>query len=189
MTLVLCRFYLGTAHESFLWFSIPLRQLTLLMYTLEISFLLIQTLVLFYLLFLVNNGELRFYVFLAVLLGYAAYQALAAPLFKRILERMIYLVKAVWHFVNQVGQALVVTPVKWLVHVLAVFILFLLRLISCIRLLLIRLIYLPMRSTCRLAHLCVLKRMQKKLEKISFHYSKIKHNVLKWMKNNVSKWR
>ncbi|HLR08574.1 MAG TPA: spore cortex biosynthesis protein YabQ [Bacillota bacterium] len=189
ITMVLGGFYLGTAHDTFRRFSIHWRQRTLLMYTLEISFWLIQTLVLFYLLFLVNNGELRFYVFLAVLLGYAAYQALAAPLFKRILERMIYLVKAVWHFVNQVGQALVVTPVKWLVHVLAVFILFLLRLISSICLFLLKLIYFPLRWTCRLAYRCVPKRMQKNLDKISFHYSKIKHNVIKWMKNNVSKWR
>src|SRR5699024_7249858 len=139
ITMVLGGFYLGTAHDTFRRLSIHWRQRTLLMYTLEISFWLIQTLVLFYLLFLVNNFALRFYLFLPVLLGYAAYQSMAATFFKRILEWMIYLVKAVWHFVSQDGQALAVTSGKWLVHVLAVFILFLLRMISTICLFLLKL--------------------------------------------------
>src|SRR5699024_8882996 len=47
-------------------------------YVMEICFWLTQTFLLFYVLFRINGGELRVYVFLACLLGFAMYQALAS---------------------------------------------------------------------------------------------------------------
>ncbi len=42
----------------------------------DLLFWVIQALIIFYILFLVNNGELRFYIFIALLCGFAAYQSL-----------------------------------------------------------------------------------------------------------------
>src|SRR3954462_2772160 len=55
----------------------------------DFMFWIVQGLILFYLLLLVNEGELRIYIFLAVLCGYAAYQSLLKWIYLRILERLI----------------------------------------------------------------------------------------------------
>ena len=47
----------------------------------DILFWMIQGLIIFYVLFLVNHGELRFYLLLALICGFSAYQALMKRLY------------------------------------------------------------------------------------------------------------
>src|SRR5262245_25191931 len=52
----------------------------------DLLFWIIQALLIFYILFLVNNGELRFYIFIAILCGFAAYQSLLKGTYLKLLE-------------------------------------------------------------------------------------------------------
>jgi len=52
----------------------------------DVLFWLCQSLLLFYVLFLVNAGEVRFYIFIALLCGFAAYQALFKNGYLKLLE-------------------------------------------------------------------------------------------------------
>lgn len=84
----------------------------------DILFFIIQSLVFFYVLFLVNFGEVRFYLLLALVLGYAAYRALFEGLYLRILERVITITKQIFHISQRIIMTLIVNPVKWLLKVL-----------------------------------------------------------------------
>ncbi len=57
---------------------------SLIVFINDLFFWIIQALLIFYTLFQVNNGELRFYIFLALLCGFAAYQSL----FKRLIFKI-----------------------------------------------------------------------------------------------------
>ena len=67
--MVLSGIYLGVIRDTFQRFAIYWKGRKLLSYLLEIIFWILQTLVVFYVLFLVNAGEIRLYIILACLLG------------------------------------------------------------------------------------------------------------------------
>src|SRR5574342_818018 len=64
----------------------------------DILFWLTQGLSIFYTLFLVNQGEIRFYIFLALLCGFAAYQSLFKRLYLSLLELLIRICISTYRF-------------------------------------------------------------------------------------------
>jgi len=64
----------------------------------DVLFWILEALLLFYILFLVNKGEIRFYIFLALLCGYACYQSLLKGIYLHLLERLIIVVKKTYQF-------------------------------------------------------------------------------------------
>ncbi|RNA66035.1 spore cortex biosynthesis protein YabQ [Alteribacter keqinensis] len=76
-----------------------------------------QGLFLFYVLLNVNEGEMRFYVLLALLFGYATYRALLQTVYRSILESLIRFTVAFYRFTVRLIVVLVITPVKWLLQV------------------------------------------------------------------------
>jgi spore cortex biosynthesis protein YabQ len=86
----------------------------------DLIFWIIQALIVFYTLFLVNNGELRFYIFIALLCGFAAYQSLLKGIYLWILEHLISSVISIYRFLRKTFQMLVYKPVVGLIH-LAIF--------------------------------------------------------------------
>ncbi|MGM0877684.1 MAG: spore cortex biosynthesis protein YabQ [Bacillota bacterium] len=89
----------------------------------DFMFWVVQGLILFYLLLLVNEGELRIYIFLAVLCGYAAYQSLLKQIYLRILERLIQTSLSIYRFMLKVGHVMIVKPIIGLVQLLIVILL------------------------------------------------------------------
>lgn len=91
----------------------------------DLLFWLIQGIVIFYVLFLVNFGELRFYLFLALLCGFSAYQALFKGLYNSMLEQLIRLGKGTIRLLYRTIYLLIYQPIKGLYLVLAAIILYL----------------------------------------------------------------
>ena len=83
----------------------------------DLLFWIIQALIIFYTLFLVNNGELRFYIFLALLCGFAAYQSLFKGLILKLLEMVIQSVISIYRFIERPFQFLIYKPVLGLIPV------------------------------------------------------------------------
>ena len=75
--------WLGVAMDTYSRFFHPSKSKSLWLYANDVVFWLLQGLLIFYVLYVVNEGELRLYVFLALLCGYAAYRALLQPLYRR----------------------------------------------------------------------------------------------------------
>jgi spore cortex biosynthesis protein YabQ len=80
----------------------------------DIMFWLFQGLSVFYVLFSVNMGELRFYIFIALLCGFAAYQSLFKKIYLKILERAITITINVYIFFVKAVRMLVVRPLQFL---------------------------------------------------------------------------
>ncbi|AMM91263.1 spore coat protein [Peribacillus simplex] len=81
----------------------------------DFLFWIIQGLLIFYVLFLVNEGEFRLYLFLALLCGFSAYQALFKGFYQRFLELLIILVIKLARFITDAVQMLIFLPIKWLI--------------------------------------------------------------------------
>ena len=64
----------------------------------DILFWIVQALSVFYVLLLVNEAELRIYVFLALLCGFAAYQSLLKALYMKLLNFLIYIFMQTTYF-------------------------------------------------------------------------------------------
>ncbi|MFF2501644.1 spore cortex biosynthesis protein YabQ [Peribacillus sp. NPDC058075] len=81
----------------------------------DFLFWIIQGLLIFYVLFLVNEGEFRLYLFLALLCGFSAYQALFKGFYQRFLEFLIILVIKLARFITNSVHMLIFVPIKWVV--------------------------------------------------------------------------
>ena len=81
----------------------------------DVLFWVIQGLLIFYVLFLVNEGEFRFYLFLALLCGFSTYQALLKNLYRTSLEMFIKIVINIFKFCVKSFQILVYLPIKWVI--------------------------------------------------------------------------
>ena len=81
----------------------------------DVMFWLIQGLAIFYILFLVNYGEVRFYIFIALVCGFAAYQALLKNIYVKLLETVINAIIAIYRFIVKVFMILIFNPIKWII--------------------------------------------------------------------------
>ncbi|MGN1387732.1 MAG: spore cortex biosynthesis protein YabQ [Bacillus sp. (in: firmicutes)] len=84
----------------------------------DILFWIVQALQVFYVLLLVNQGELRFYSFLALICGFAAYQALFKKGYLHILETVIKIGKTTASFIKKVIMLLVYKPIVAILQLL-----------------------------------------------------------------------
>lgn len=80
----------------------------------DILFWLLQGLSIFYILYSVNMGELRFYIFLALLCGFAAYQSLFKKIYLKVLERTISITISVYVFFVKAIRLLIIRPLQFL---------------------------------------------------------------------------
>lgn len=87
----------------------------------DLLFWAVQALIFFYILYIVNYGEIRFYFFLALLLGYATYRALLERIYNQVLEWIITFIQYVVNFMIKIIKALVINPSKWLLQLLISF--------------------------------------------------------------------
>lgn len=77
-------------------------------------FWIFQALLIFYVLYRVNRGELRFYVFLALLCGYSAYEGLIKWIYLNLLEHFLSLCRRGYGIMKKMWEYLILIPVKTL---------------------------------------------------------------------------
>ncbi|PLS03484.1 spore cortex biosynthesis protein YabQ [Neobacillus cucumis] len=157
----------------------------------DILFWVIQALIIFYTLFLVNSGELRFYIFIALLCGFAAYQALFKGIYLRLLEMGIQTVIAIYKFITKTIHLLIYKPVVSLIQLLIIIILALGRgLITLVKfvlkvlLFILKIIFVPLQKIVLLFWKLLPKSIKKTVEKL---YNKTAGNFLA-IRNYINKW-
>jgi spore cortex biosynthesis protein YabQ len=80
----------------------------------DILFWVLQGLSIFYVLFIVNEGELRFYIFLALLCGFAAYQSLLKRGYLKVLEWLISVAISTYKISVNLFKTLIYQPIRFL---------------------------------------------------------------------------
>jgi spore cortex biosynthesis protein YabQ len=162
----------------------------------DLLFWVIQALIIFYILFLVNNGELRFYIFVALLCGFAAYQSLFKVIYLRLLEFIISTVISVYRFMRRAFQLLIYKPVLGLIQLVISIIILLGRgLLSLVKFVLkilwvvLKVIWVPIEKIMLLLWKLLPKTIKKIVEKLynkmAGIFMEIKNYLLKLMK----KWK
>lgn len=185
ISMVLGGFYLGIAMETYRRFSYLWGKRRWLVYILEISFWLSQTLILFYLLYRINNGELRVYVFLACLLGFSMYKVLGARLYKVVLEWLIHLNIKCYQYLARAIQIIIIKPIFWGASILIALIQFLFSLLFGV----IRFVCLPLYWLIKGIYFILPQKIKDICTKLTAFYSIIKNTCVKCMKYLMFKRR
>ncbi|XJZ27386.1 spore cortex biosynthesis protein YabQ [Bacillota bacterium Lsc_1132] len=157
----------------------------------DILFWIIQALIIFYVLFLVNKGEFRFYLLLALICGFAAYQSLLKGMYLRLLELLITFIVTTANFMRKAVSLLVVKPVIGLIHLVMFSILFigrglftLVKFVFKILLFSIKFLLKPIGMILLKVWKVLPKGIKKNVDtfynKTAGHFSKIKNYTRKW---------
>ncbi|ARK28456.1 spore cortex biosynthesis protein YabQ [Halalkalibacter krulwichiae] len=110
--------YIGAAIDTYGRFTRKRTSFNWLLACNDVLFWLVQALVVFYVLMQANNGEIRFYIFLALICGYAAYQALFKNFYQKLLERLIIRTIQTYRVTVKLIFILLINPIKYLLKVL-----------------------------------------------------------------------
>lgn len=163
----------------------------------DIVFWTVQALFVFYVLLLVNEAELRFYVFIALLCGFAAYQSLLKTLYMAILEAIIRTVVRIYRLLEMLVKVLIIRPIIYLFQFVLTCTLLLLQVLKTASLLFYKIIvqllllfwkimFVPIRLIGVIVWKLLPNRVKifvKKYEGILKKIKKVKVTVLKWCKD------
>ncbi len=162
----------------------------------DILFWVVQGLAIFYILFLVNRGEIRFYIFLALLCGFATYQSLLKRMYIRFLELIISAVIAIYRFFLKMLYYLIYKPVYSLIFFLISLIILLGRgLFSLFKFLLktvlwiIRIVFSPFRWIIVIIWGLLPKGLKKSVEKLYNKFAGILDKIKNYFYKLTIKWK
>ncbi|MGG3560790.1 spore cortex biosynthesis protein YabQ [Neobacillus rhizosphaerae] len=162
----------------------------------DLLFWIIQALLIFYTLFMVNDGELRFYIFIALLCGFAAYQSLFKGIYLKLLEVVIQTVIATINFLKKTFRLLIYKPVIGLIQlVIAIIIAFgrgiytLVKFIFKVVLFILKIIIFPVQKILLLFWKLLPKSIKKSVEKLynktAGKFKGIKNYIITF----INKWK
>ncbi|MDV2686764.1 spore cortex biosynthesis protein YabQ [Alkalihalophilus lindianensis] len=167
--------WLGAAIDTYGRFLRKRRSFHWLTACKDLLFWLIQGLIVFYVLLVSNHGEVRLYVFLAILCGYACYMALLQTTYKRVLEQIILLSIGFYRVIKNLFNVLLIVPIKYLLKLLYSLGMMVVTAILAIFLFLARMIWRPLKWMLLLVFR--ITRLERLWEKLSPFYLKIKEYV------------
>ncbi|MCP8971172.1 spore cortex biosynthesis protein YabQ [Ectobacillus ponti] len=124
--------WVGAALDTYHRFLQRPRRKRWIVFLHDIFFWTVQALIVFYVLLRVNEAELRFYVFIALLCGFAAYQSLLKKLYTACLEAIIQFCVRTYQFFAMLIRNLLIKPIIYLAQALLALFLFLLHMLKII---------------------------------------------------------
>jgi spore cortex biosynthesis protein YabQ len=162
----------------------------------DLLFWVIQALIIFYILFLVNNGELRFYIFVALLCGFAAYQSLFKGVYLRLLEFMIKTAIAIYRFIRRAFQLLIYKPVIGLIQlVISIIILIgrglfsLVKFVLKVLLFILKIFWVPIVKIILILWKLLPKSIKKYVEKLYNRTAGIFMEIKNYLLKLIKKWK
>lgn len=181
--------YLGMVLDTFRRFQRHWKRNVVLVYVMEVFFWLTQIFILYYILFRINAGELRFYVFAACLLGFSAYQVFVKNFYKRLLEKLINIVARIYQLLYRLVKMLIFTPIKYIAQLLVAFIIFLFNTILLVLGFVLKCVYLPLKWILIRIYRLLPKKLKVILHHLAGFYSKIQNICIKYWRYISSKRR
>jgi spore cortex biosynthesis protein YabQ len=162
----------------------------------DLLFWVIQALIIFYILFLVNNGELRFYIFVALLCGFAAYQSLFKGVYLRLLEFMIKTAIAIYRFIRRAFQLLIYKPVIGLIQLVISIILLigrglfsLVKFVLKVLLFILKIFWVPIVKIILILWKLLPKSIKKYVEKLYNRTAGIFMEIKNYLLKLIKKWK
>lgn len=191
--------FFGAAFDTYNRFLKRRKRKNWLVFINDVLFWLLQGLLIFYILFQVNQGELRFYIFLALLCGYAGYQSLLKQIYLKWLERLIKFVISVYRTLVRLGNLLIYRPIQALIMFLIAvlislgnFTIQLCKWVFRIFWLLLKLLFKPIQWILLIFWKLMPKSLKKSVDKLYNGlvgiFKKIKNTLSRWI-SKISKWK
>lgn len=188
--------YFGAALDTYhLFLQRPTRS-RWIVFIHDVLFWILQAVLIFYVLFTVNQGEIRLYLFLALLCGFAAYQALLKKSYLFVLKKVIAFIKGTLLFLKQVAIVLVVKPTLGIVALLQFVVTLVLKCIFIIGRFLVkvvlwclRLVFFPILWILKLFYRLLPKAVTNKVEKLLVQVKGFFIQVQKYIKSIIDKWK
>ncbi|MDF2947878.1 MAG: spore cortex biosynthesis protein YabQ [Bacillales bacterium] len=160
----------------------------------DIFFWLIYCIILFLVLFYINEGALRFYVFLAIACGFSIYKSLIESIYVLLLLKTIRIIQSIYKVLINFTQKFILSPIKWIIMVLYKFAnkvyLLIRNLIIKVCLLIYKVIKVVILFILRLIWALIPEKLKKHLRKIVIiisYYKKVKAKILSFIVK-VKKW-
>ncbi|WP_214484074.1 spore cortex biosynthesis protein YabQ [Bacillus sp. SM2101] len=192
--------FLGAALDTYGRFLQRSYRATWLVFINDIMFWCMQGFIIFYVLLLVNEGELRFYIFIAILCGYAAYRSLFQSLFLRLLEFVIKLIISTYQIVKKLVHYIIIKPIQILYHFIAILVIGLLnvcyttiRFLVKVLIYFVQVLFIPVKKLVKFVFQLLPSSWRKFcvvfLKKLAGYFKKIKnvqHIIIKWWKSILS---
>ncbi|HHY75106.1 MAG TPA: spore cortex biosynthesis protein YabQ [Bacillus bacterium] len=175
--------WLGAALDTYGRFLKRPKRASWFLFVNDILFWVVQALLFFYVLLHVNEGQLRFYIILAILCGFAAYQSLLKNIYVKLLESVIKASIWTYQFIHRIIINLIVRPVKMLIQFLLVTIIFLGNVIVKILKLVFFIIYTPIKWVFQILWRFMPQKFTIFLRRIAGFFIRRKNNIVKWWKS------
>ncbi|UOQ91363.1 spore cortex biosynthesis protein YabQ [Halobacillus shinanisalinarum] len=172
--------YIGAAVDTFERLFYKRNKKSWLELVWQLAFWVIQAALLFFLLFIVNYGELRLYVFVAILCGYAAYRGLLQPGYKKILEHVINVATKLITFFLRLFNAVIIWPIRTIILLITSLLFAVYKVFyKCTHLLFLVVLY-PFLLVFRAIWKLLPIKAKKNLNKTAGFWVKIKNTINKW---------
>ncbi|MGP7819519.1 spore cortex biosynthesis protein YabQ [Niallia sp. 01092] len=160
----------------------------------DLLFWIFQALLIFYVLFLVNQGEVRVYIALALVLGFAFYQSIVKTPYLRSLKWFISISVQFYHFIVKLLITIVYKPIRSLVLLLVSIMIILFKglmalskfVVTVLRFIL-KILFMPIKWIFTLFWLIMPNKGKKYVEKFFSKFAgysnKIKNYWITWISN------
>jgi spore cortex biosynthesis protein YabQ len=185
VSMVLMGIWIGMAVDTYSRFIHEKRKWHWFHFLNDLLFWLVQALLVFYVLLHVNHAEIRFYIFIALICGYAAYRALFERLYKKLLEWVVSVIVSLFKFAARLINIMILMPIKWLFMIVSGIILYVLNILRKLIFILLKIIFSPFKWIGNLVWRFIPKQKwynfkEKYLKLAGFFHS---------LKNKVSNWK
>jgi spore cortex biosynthesis protein YabQ len=172
--------YIGMAVDTFNRIHLRKKRTGFFRYLNEILFWVLQGLILFYVLFLINQGEFRFYIWLAVIFGFVLYQSLLKEMYIKLLEYIIRYVVSFFRFLQKLFINLIIAPLKWLFEIVTYLLTLFWTIVIWIAILPWKIVRRPTLFIGKWLLSFIPENAKKYLRSLPDIYSKIKDRIVKW---------
>lgn len=152
----------------------------------QLGFWLTQAAFLFFLLYKANYGELRIYVFLAIVCGFAAYRALFQKLYLSILEVIIKIISTILGIVKKIVDISIIWPIKTIFFLIISLLILVYKIFLKGIILMFLVVFYPIRGIIRLIWRLVPLNVKNSLRHLAGFFVTIKNTIIKW-KNRLLK--
>lgn len=146
----------------------------------QLGFWLCQAAFLFYLLYLANYGELRIYVFVAIVCGFAMYRSLLQKVYLKLLETSVRIMTSVLGVLKKLGYYFIIWPIRTLVIMISSLLLVVYRIVLKGIFLLFLVIIYPIRLILIGFWRLLPKNAKNYLRYLAGFWDKIKNTINQW---------
>ena len=176
--------YFGASLDTYQYFLNRPKRKRIIVFIHDLLFWFVQALFIFYVLFLVNEGELRFYSFLGLICGFAAYQSLFKKMYMYMLHVAITICVAIANFSKKVCTFTIVRPIVGIIKMIIYFIKMLIKFVKMTLLVILKIVkvlFIPIVWLIRQFYKMLPNIFTNKIEKL-YNYSK---GFFKKIKNTI----